>query len=83
MRVFSEQIEVDPAVGGGRQNVLPCIPTLRYVVRNIDGDHSCQSCHASKLSGNVPSVPGFPGFRDITPRDSCSAEENVLALDRA
>jgi hypothetical protein len=48
LRILSQQVEVHPTVGIGVQNKLPRIPTLGYVVRNINGNHARQSSHGQQ-----------------------------------
>src|SRR5689334_17809068 len=62
------QIQIHHAFGVSRENVLPPITTLRYMMSDIDRNHTSQTSHGwTKISENVPSVPGFLKISENVP----------------
>ena len=48
LRMAPQQVQIDHAVGIGVEDVLPRVPTLRYMMRNVHGDHASQSSHGTR-----------------------------------
>jgi hypothetical protein len=47
--LISQQLQVRTAVVFHKENILPVVPPLRYVVRYPRNDNSCDSWHGSTL----------------------------------
>jgi hypothetical protein len=45
LNIFPQQIQIYLPIGIAFQQEPPCVPTLRYMVRNICGNHPRQACH--------------------------------------
>src|SRR5258708_8001889 len=60
--IISEQVKIDEPFSFRGENELPGISTLGNVVRDIHGNHTSQTGHASKITDNVPSVPSVPAL---------------------
>jgi hypothetical protein len=47
--VIEEGGEVDFAIAVGEEDVLAAVAALSDVVRRVESDRSCQSCHVTEL----------------------------------
>ena len=47
--IVSEKVKMDEPFGIGSENKSPGISTLGNMVRDIDGNHTSQTGHASKI----------------------------------
>jgi hypothetical protein len=58
LNIFAQQVQIYLSVGVACQQEPPRVPTLRYMVRNICGNHPRQACHKTALSRYFfPSLP--------------------------
>ena len=48
LRIAPQQVQIDHAVCIGVEDALPRVPTLRYMMRNVHGDHASQSSHGTR-----------------------------------
>ena len=46
--VLAQQLEVDCSIGVAVQDEVPPVPTLRYMVWYVNGNHTSESSHARK-----------------------------------
>jgi hypothetical protein len=55
---FPQQAQINFSIGVAVQDKLPRIPTLRQMMRNSNGYHPRESCHAfNSLEGRRPANP--------------------------